>query len=90
MWIVGDSDEKFPFPIIDDSNRELAYKLEMIDKNEIDNTGQPLTARAVFIIDNNRKFRLSLLYPATTGRNFTYVDSTYIRYSLNVQILLYF
>lgn len=63
-------DEIFPYPIIEDKNRELATKLGMVDKDELDSTGIPLTARAVFIVDPNKKFRLSLLYPATTGRNF--------------------
>ncbi|XP_046976805.1 peroxiredoxin-6 [Vanessa cardui] len=63
-------DEKFPYPIIEDKDRNLAKKLGMLDKDELDTAGMPLTARAVFIIDSNKKFRLSLLYPATTGRNF--------------------
>lgn len=42
----------------------------MMDKDELDKEGIALTARAVFVIDPNKKFRLSLLYPATTGRNF--------------------
>ncbi|CAG9781796.1 unnamed protein product [Diatraea saccharalis] len=63
-------DEKFPYPIIEDKDRKIANLLCMIDKDELDNSGIPLTARAVFIIDSNKKFRLSLLYPATTGRNF--------------------
>ncbi|XP_048005406.1 peroxiredoxin-6 [Leguminivora glycinivorella] len=63
-------DEKFPYPIIEDSDRKLATQLGMIDKDELDVAGMPLTARAVFIVDPNKKFRLSILYPATTGRNF--------------------
>ncbi|KAL0902647.1 hypothetical protein ABMA27_000471 [Loxostege sticticalis] len=63
-------DEKFPFPIIEDQTRSVAMQLGMIDKDEKDSSGIPLTARVVFIIDPNKKFRLSLLYPATTGRNF--------------------
>ncbi|XP_050684313.1 peroxiredoxin-6 isoform X1 [Leptidea sinapis] len=63
-------DDKFPYPIIEDKDRSLAMKLGMIDKDELDSHGMPLSARAVFIIDANKKFRLSLLYPATTGRNF--------------------
>ncbi|XP_068623894.1 peroxiredoxin-6 [Battus philenor] len=63
-------DEKFPYPIIEDKDRALAAKLGMVDKDELDETGMPLTARAVFIIDQKKKFRLSILYPATTGRNF--------------------
>ncbi|CAH0703613.1 unnamed protein product [Spodoptera exigua] len=63
-------DEKFPYPIIEDKNREIAKMLCMVDKDELDSAGLPLTARAVFIIDPLKKFRLSFLYPATTGRNF--------------------
>jgi alkyl hydroperoxide reductase subunit AhpC len=33
-------------------------------------TGSTLTVRSVFIIDSNKKLRLSLTYPASTGRNF--------------------
>ncbi|XP_055710049.1 peroxiredoxin-6 isoform X2 [Phlebotomus papatasi] len=61
----------FPYPIIDDEKRELAVKLNMLDKDEIGKAGLPLTCRAVFVIDSQKKFRLSILYPATTGRNFT-------------------
>ena len=63
-------DDIFPFPIIDDENRELAVKLNMLDKDEIGSKGLPLTCRAVFIIDSSKKLRASLLYPASSGRNF--------------------
>jgi alkyl hydroperoxide reductase subunit AhpC len=33
-------------------------------------TGNTLTVRSVFIIDSNKKLRLTLTYPASTGRNF--------------------
>jgi peroxiredoxin 6 len=59
----------FPYPIIDDANRELAVKLNMLDKDEIGQAGLPLTCRAVFIIDPKKKLRVSILYPASTGRN---------------------
>ena len=62
--------DKFPYPIIDDSSRVLAKKLGMIDPEECDNLGMPLTARAVFVIGKDKKLKLSILYPATTGRNF--------------------
>lgn len=64
------SDEEFPYPIIADEKREIAVDLQMIDPAEKDADGLPLTARAVFIVDPRKKMRLSLLYPATTGRNF--------------------
>jgi len=61
---------EFAFPIIDDSDRSLAKKLGMIDPAEFDTKGLPLTARAVFFIGPDKKVKASLLYPATTGRNF--------------------
>ncbi|XP_014602404.1 PREDICTED: peroxiredoxin-6 [Polistes canadensis] len=64
------TDEEFPYPIIEDESRRLATMLGMLDPAEVDNQGLPLSARAVFIIDPSKKMRLSILYPATTGRNF--------------------
>lgn len=61
---------EFPFPIIDDSDRKLAKQLGMIDPAENDTKGLPLTARAVFFIGPDKKVKASLLYPATSGRNF--------------------
>nr|AFK11017.1 putative peroxiredoxin 6 [Callorhinchus milii] len=62
--------EKLPFPIIADKNRDLAVKLGMLDLDEKNKEGLPVTARAVFIIGPDKKLKLSILYPATTGRNF--------------------
>lgn len=65
------TDEEFPYPIIEDQSRKLVTLLGMLDPAEIDiRTGLPMSARAVFIIDPAKKMRLSILYPATTGRNF--------------------
>ncbi|KAI1892032.1 hypothetical protein AGOR_G00149810 [Albula goreensis] len=61
---------KFPFPIIADDKRELAVTLGMLDPDERDKDGMPLTARCVFVIGPDKKMKLSILYPATTGRNF--------------------
>lgn len=62
--------DEFPYPIIADPERTLAVKLGMIDPDEKDSAGLPLTARAVYIIGPNKKLRLSILYPAIIGRNF--------------------
>eukprot|EP00043_Microstomoeca_roanoka_P016973 m.175988 g.175988 ORF g.175988 m.175988 type:complete len:222 (+) comp16552_c15_seq1:78-743(+) len=61
---------ELPYPIIADEKRDLAVKLGMLDADEKDAAGMPLTARAVFIIGPDKRLKLSLLYPATTGRNF--------------------
>lgn len=62
--------DKLPYPIIADEKRELAVQFGMIDPDERTREGLPLTARAVFIIGPDKKLKLSILYPATTGRNF--------------------
>ncbi|KPP58942.1 peroxiredoxin-6-like [Scleropages formosus] len=64
------SDNTLPFPIIADDKRELAIELGMLDPDERDKDGMPLTARCVFVIGPDKKLKLSILYPATTGRNF--------------------
>jgi 1-Cys peroxiredoxin 6 len=60
----------FSFPIIADPNRDIAVQLGMLDPDEKDAAGLPLTARAVFVVGPDKKLKLSILYPATTGRNF--------------------
>ncbi|KAK9379776.1 thioredoxin-like protein [Kockiozyma suomiensis] len=63
---------KFNFPIIADPERKIAFLYDMVDHQDltnIDQKGIAFTIRAVFIIDPAKKIRLSLLYPASTGRN---------------------
>nr|CAD7454970.1 unnamed protein product [Timema tahoe] len=64
------AEEGFPYPIIADESRALAVQLGMLDPVERDKDGLPLTCRAVFIVGPEKTLRLSILYPATTGRNF--------------------
>lgn len=54
------------FPLIADSKREVASLYGMIHP-EADNT---LTVRSVFVIGPDKKVKLTLTYPASTGRNF--------------------
>jgi 1-Cys peroxiredoxin 6 len=73
--VVAYSDQtkgsNFTYPIIADPNREIAKTLGMLDAVAKDAAGIPLTARAVFICGPDKTLKLSILYPATTGRNFT-------------------
>ena len=54
------------FPIIGDPEKNVASLYGMIHPQANDT----LTVRSVFIIDTNNKIRLTLTYPASTGRNF--------------------
>ncbi|KAG0344613.1 hypothetical protein BG004_004300 [Podila humilis] len=64
---------KLKFPIIADENREISALYDMLDYQDltnIDAKGIPFTVRSVFIIDPKKTIRLTLSYPASTGRNF--------------------
>ncbi|NJB82359.1 peroxiredoxin [Wenyingzhuangia aestuarii] len=54
------------FPIIADEDKKVSDLYDMIHPNA-DNT---LTVRSVFIIDPDKKVKLIIVYPASTGRNF--------------------
>jgi len=54
------------FPILADADRKVAKLYDMIHEEASDT----LTVRSVFIIDNNKKIRAMITYPASTGRNF--------------------
>ncbi|XP_041861928.1 peroxiredoxin-6 [Melanotaenia boesemani] len=71
MAVSSEADATLPFPIIADDKRELSVLLGMLDPDEKDKDGLPLTARCVFVIGPDKKLKLSILYPATTGRNFS-------------------
>lgn len=53
------------FPVLGDQDRKVSDLYDMIHPNA-DSTN---TVRTVFIIDSNKKLRLSLTYPPSTGRN---------------------
>jgi thioredoxin-dependent peroxiredoxin len=54
------------FPIIADEGRKVAELYDMIHPNASEKT----TVRSVFIIGPDKKIKLTLTYPASTGRNF--------------------
>jgi alkyl hydroperoxide reductase subunit AhpC len=56
---------KLNFPIIADSDQKVANLYGMIQSED-----NKMTVRSVFIIDPAKKLRLTITYPAATGRNF--------------------
>lgn len=54
------------FPIIADEKRQVATAYDMIHPNADDKA----TVRSVFVIGPDKKVKLTLTYPASTGRNF--------------------
>jgi len=68
-WI-GDINETqdvdVKFPLIADHDRTVAELYDMIHPN----ASTKVTVRTVFVIDPNKKVRLTLTYPPATGRNF--------------------
>ena len=54
------------YPIIADPEKKVANLYDMIHPNALDN----MTVRSVFVIGPDKKIKLTLTYPASTGRNF--------------------
>ncbi len=54
------------FPIIADQDRKVSTLYDFIHPN----ASESLTVRSLVIIDPNKKVRLIITYPASTGRNF--------------------
>lgn len=54
------------FPILADEDRKVSDLYDLIHPNANDT----LTVRSLFVIDPNKKVRLTITYPASTGRNF--------------------
>ena len=68
-WI-GDIEEtqdvRMNFPLIADPEKKVASLYDMIHPNSDDK----MTVRSVFIIGADKKIKLTITYPASTGRNF--------------------
>ena len=54
------------FPIIADADKKVAHLYDMIHPEQ----STTATVRSVFLIDPNKKIRMTLTYPMSTGRNF--------------------
>ena len=68
------ADTKLDYPLISDSNLNVAKAFNMLPADEVVNTNRTAitnaTVRSVFLIDTEKKIRMMLTYPMTTGRNF--------------------
>jgi alkyl hydroperoxide reductase subunit AhpC len=54
------------YPIVADEDKKISILYDMIHPNASEN----VTVRSVFIIGPDKKIKLTLTYPASTGRNF--------------------
>ena len=65
---------KLDYPLISDSNLKVAKAFNMLPADEVASTNRTAitnaTVRSVFLIDPEKKIRMMLTYPMTTGRNF--------------------
>ncbi len=74
-WIedINDiSQTNLQFPIIADADRQVAWMYDMVDHQDLENIDQKgiaFTIRSVFVIDPAKKVRLTMMYPASCGRN---------------------
>jgi alkyl hydroperoxide reductase subunit AhpC len=54
------------YPIVADPDRKVANLYDMLHPDAVDNQ----TVRSVFVIDPSKTVKLTITYPASTGRNF--------------------
>lgn len=68
-WIEDVNDTQnttLEFPIVADADHKIAQTYDMIHPGE----SETAAVRSVFIIDPNKKIRLTMTYPMSVGRNF--------------------
>jgi thioredoxin-dependent peroxiredoxin len=58
------------FPLIADPDHSIAEKYDMLPATAGTDLAEVLTVRSVYVIGPDNKVKLSLTYPASTGRNF--------------------
>ncbi len=65
---------KVNYPMISDEDLSIAKLYNMLPVEEVNNGNRTAmtnaTVRSIFLIDPNKKIRMMLTYPMTTGRNF--------------------
>jgi len=68
-WIEDVNDTQntvLTFPIVADPDLAIAKRYEMIHPSE----SETAAVRSIFIIDPDKKVRLTMTYPMSVGRNF--------------------
>src|SRR3546814_17846074 len=68
-WIADVNDTQhtdLQFPIVADADLKIARMYDMIHPEQ----SETAAVRSVFIIDQNKKIRLTMTYPMSVGRNF--------------------
>lgn len=71
-WIADINDisqTNLQFPVIADAKREVAWLYDMVSEEDMKSPETAFTIRSVFIIDPTKKIRLTMMYPASAGRN---------------------
>jgi len=71
-WIVdikAATGEQVTFPIFCDPDRSYSRWLGILDVNNRDRKGLPMTVRSVYVLKPNKEVALVITYPASTGRN---------------------
>ena len=67
-------DVKVNYPLIADENLQIAKLYNMLPSDEVNDGKRTAmnnaTVRSIFLIDPDKKIRMTLTYPMTTGRNF--------------------
>ena len=65
---------KVSYPLIADENLQIAKLYNMLPADEVNDGKRTAmtnaTVRSIFLIDPDKKIRMTLTYPMTTGRNF--------------------
>ena len=65
---------KVNYPLIADENLEIAKLYNMLPSDEVNDGKRTAmtnsTVRSIFLIDPDKKIKMTLTYPMTTGRNF--------------------
>ncbi|QPH55478.1 peroxiredoxin [Pontivivens ytuae] len=68
------SGNKVDYPMIGDPDMKVAKAFDMLPAEDTDTEGRTAasnaTVRSVFVVGPDKKIKLSLTYPMTTGRNF--------------------